>query len=71
MIKFKIRPKGLPIKLSIVWKNLRHFFSQIAGAKIASQVEKVDVSAAAAIVLWINVVPLLGMPIIKRSLSQG
>ena len=71
MMKFKVRPKGLPRKLSMVFKNLRHFFSQIAGAKIASQVEKVVVSGELAKVLWINVVPLLGMPMMKRTLSQG
>jgi hypothetical protein len=55
----------------MVFKNLRHFFSQIAGAKIASQVEKVVVTGELARVLWTNVVPLLGMPMMKRTLSQG
>ena len=71
MKKLKIRAKGAPIKQSILLKNRRHRFSQIAGAKIASQVENVVVSEAVAIVLCIKVVPLLGIPMIKRSLSHG
>ena len=67
MIKLKIRAKGAPIRRSILMKNRRHSFSQIAGAKIASQVENVVVSEAVAIVLCIKVVPLLRIPIIKEA----
>ena len=63
--------KGAPIERSILLNNRRHCFSQIAGAKIASQVENVVVLEDVAIVLCIKVVPLLGIPMIKRSLLQG
>ena len=56
--------------VSILLSKFRHFFSQIAGAKIASQVEKVVLVCKPEMVLWIKVVPLLGMPIIKRILLE-